>query len=197
MANVKIFIIAAIFAFFAVKSIYYIAGNFMGAPRMIGSIGTDIAIRFSAFVATLAVFLPLNFIIEFLSKKFNLNNKVNRKPDANVAKKRKMKLWQKVLLAFAVCEVWGLVTIALLLLSGSSSGTIKEHAIIDQVCQISCCATSLITQNIKNVNIPSSLAIQIIFLTQFGVYAIIGLFLSTFILKDDKKKRAQACHEAD
>lgn len=195
MANVKLFIIAVILAFFAVGAIHYIIGHFIWAPRMIGGIGTDIFIRFSAFVVVWAVPLLATFIAEFLYKKFNLNNKVNRKPEANVAKKRKMKLWQKVLLAFAVCEVWGLVTIALLLWSGSSSGTIREFAIIDQVCQISCCATLLITQNIKNANISSSLAIQIIFLIQLGVYAIIGLFLSTFILKDDKKKRAQACHE--
>lgn len=101
----------------------------------------------------------------------------------------KMKKWQKILLTVAICEVFGLTTLALFFWGGSLLGHVKSPSPILIVSMISCFFTLGICHELL-VLAPDAL-IPAAFLIQFVIYLIIGLVISIVVCRKTKPVKHQ------
>lgn len=99
-----------------------------------------------------------------------------------------MKNWQKRLVTIAICEAWGLVTLALLFWGGSWLGDGEVPNTLGVICGISCAFVGKIDHELFYIA-PYLSVFPVTFLIQFGIYAILGLFFSIFVCRKTAKQQ--------
>lgn len=166
--KVKLFAVDGIFTLSALGLLLY-----MTRMRWFASMGDG----FVAFVIIVTCLIFFRFIAGLLIKRC--------KQESN--NQNQIKNWQKILLTVAICEVFGLTTLTLLLFGGDLVGGLKDPTAIGRFYLLSCSFTTAIVMNFEFEHPSPFFVISLIFLIQFGIYAILGLFFSLFVCRKKAK----------
>ena len=180
-AKVKLFVIDGIFTLLSL-------GWFLAVNNFLSLAGRRLDTRdffhrgFWAFVIIIAGLLFFYFISRLIVKRLNLKDEEQL---------WEMKTWQKILFIIAICEVWGLTTLALLDWCWNTHLLLGEdgYNVLGRLCWSSDFAFQIISQWLELFNLHPSMLIPmpLLFYVQFLAYAIIGLIISIFVCRKSKQ----------